>query len=178
MSTLSERSHTQNAHHSTKLLAQTTLRNVLGTKTLSEILTEREVISASMQQILDDATEQWGIKVERVEMYVPDAARPPPSPAISLPTSTTPRLGPPPAPEPIHLDSFHTLFIGSCFRSACMLLPIRLIINNVSVSFRIVICDTSSRVRRLQSGHSYASKSEVLVQFLQRSHRTRLCTNQ
>ena len=58
----------ENAHLSTKLLAQTTLRNVLGTKTLSEILTERDVISASMQMILDEATEQWGIKVERVEM--------------------------------------------------------------------------------------------------------------
>ena len=60
---------TQNAHHSTQLLAQTTLRNVLGTKTLSEILSEREATSASMQKILDEATEQWGIKVERVEMY-------------------------------------------------------------------------------------------------------------
>ncbi len=58
----------ENAHLSTKLLAQTTLRNVLGTKTLSEILTERDVISASMQMILDAATELWGIKVERVEM--------------------------------------------------------------------------------------------------------------
>ena len=59
----------ENAHLSTKLLAQTTLRNVLGTKTLSDILTEREIISASMQMILDEATEQWGIKVERVEMF-------------------------------------------------------------------------------------------------------------
>jgi len=39
----------ENAHHSTRLLAQTTLRNVLGTKNLSEILSEREVISSSMQ---------------------------------------------------------------------------------------------------------------------------------
>ena len=39
----------ENAHHSTRLLAQTTLRNVLGTKNLSEILSERESISASMQ---------------------------------------------------------------------------------------------------------------------------------
>ena len=39
----------ENAHHSTRLLAQTTLRNVLGTKDLTEILSERENISASMQ---------------------------------------------------------------------------------------------------------------------------------
>ena len=39
----------ENAHHSTRLLAQTTLRNVLGTKDLSEILSERESISNSMQ---------------------------------------------------------------------------------------------------------------------------------
>ena len=39
----------ENAHHSTRLLAQTTLRNVLGTKNLSEILSEREQISNSMQ---------------------------------------------------------------------------------------------------------------------------------
>ncbi|VDO08484.1 unnamed protein product [Rodentolepis nana] len=58
----------ENAHHSTRLLAQTTLRNVLGTKRLSEILSERDVISASMQSVLDDATEAWGIKVERVEI--------------------------------------------------------------------------------------------------------------
>ena len=84
----------QNAHHSTKLLAQTTLRNVLGTKTLSEILTERDVISASMQQILDEATEQWGIKVERVEMFA-YALRPatatPTSNHILLPAPRSPR---------------------------------------------------------------------------------------
>ena len=38
-----------NASSSTKLLAQTTLRNFLGTKTLSEILTERELISGLIQ---------------------------------------------------------------------------------------------------------------------------------
>jgi len=42
----------ENAHHSTRLLAQTTLRNILGTKTLHEILGERESISSSMQQRL------------------------------------------------------------------------------------------------------------------------------
>jgi len=53
---------------STRLLAQTTLRNVLGTKTLSEILSDRDNISHIMQSSLDEATERWGVQVERVEM--------------------------------------------------------------------------------------------------------------
>ena len=39
----------ENAHHSTRLLAQTTLRNMLGTKNLSEILADREAVSQGMQ---------------------------------------------------------------------------------------------------------------------------------
>jgi erythrocyte band 7 integral membrane protein len=39
----------ENAHHSTRLLAQTTLRNMLGTRNLSEILSDREQIATSMQ---------------------------------------------------------------------------------------------------------------------------------
>ena len=39
----------ENAHHSTRLLAQTTLRNILGTKNLHEILCDRESISVAMQ---------------------------------------------------------------------------------------------------------------------------------
>ena len=42
----------ENAHHSTRLLAQTTLRNILGTKNLHEILSDRESISGSMQVCL------------------------------------------------------------------------------------------------------------------------------
>lgn len=57
-----------NYSHSTRLLAATTLRNVLGTRSLSELLTEREAISHTMQVSLDDATDPWGVKVERVEM--------------------------------------------------------------------------------------------------------------
>lgn len=57
-----------NADYSTRLLAQTTLRNVLGTKNLSEVLSDRESISQSMQMTLDEATDSWGIKVERVEI--------------------------------------------------------------------------------------------------------------
>jgi len=54
--------------HSTRLLAATNLRNVLGTKNLAEILSERETISHIMQSSLDEATDPWGVKVERVEM--------------------------------------------------------------------------------------------------------------
>ncbi|KAK7120480.1 hypothetical protein R3I94_020473 [Phoxinus phoxinus] len=57
-----------NADYSTRLLAQTTLRNVLGTKNLAEVLSDRESISHSMQATLDEATDPWGIKVERVEI--------------------------------------------------------------------------------------------------------------
>lgn len=57
-----------NADSATRLLAQTTLRNVLGTKSLSEILSDREEIARSMQVTLDEATDNWGIKVERVEI--------------------------------------------------------------------------------------------------------------
>ena len=54
--------------HSTRLLAATTLRNVLGTKNLSEILSERDAISAVMKSALDEATDPWGVRVERVEV--------------------------------------------------------------------------------------------------------------
>lgn len=53
---------------STHLLAMTTLRNTLGTKTLIEVLTDRENIAELMKLSLDEATDPWGIKVERVEM--------------------------------------------------------------------------------------------------------------
>lgn len=53
---------------STKLLAATTLRNVLGTKDMSMLLSDREAITNQIWQLLDDATGPWGIYVERVEM--------------------------------------------------------------------------------------------------------------
>ncbi|XP_065918181.1 stomatin-4-like [Dysidea avara] len=58
----------KDAPKATKLLAQTTLRNVLGAHTLAEMLSERESISDQMQQALDLATDPWGVKVERVEI--------------------------------------------------------------------------------------------------------------
>ncbi|XP_067941145.1 band 7 protein AGAP004871-like [Watersipora subatra] len=57
-----------NAHMSTQLLAQTTLRNFLGIRSLGEILSEREAIANELESTLDTATDPWGIKVERVEI--------------------------------------------------------------------------------------------------------------
>ncbi|CAG5999997.1 stomatin (EPB72)-like 3a [Menidia menidia] len=65
---ISSVANVSNAHSSTRLLAQTCLRNVLGTKNLAELLSDREGISVSMQEALDEATDAWGIKVERVEI--------------------------------------------------------------------------------------------------------------
>lgn len=58
----------ENYRHSTSLLSQTTLRNILGSYTLAGILAERENIARAIQDIIDDATDPWGIKVERVEI--------------------------------------------------------------------------------------------------------------
>ena len=58
----------EDAQRSTRLLAATTLRNVLGTKTLGDMLIDRDIISSQMQFVLDEATDPWGVKVERVEM--------------------------------------------------------------------------------------------------------------
>merc|ERR1711973_356143 len=57
-----------NASQSTRLLASTTLRNILGTKNLHDILSDREEIARSMLSHLDTATDSWGIGVERVEV--------------------------------------------------------------------------------------------------------------
>ena len=53
---------------SARLLAATTLRNILGTKTLGDILSDRESIAREMQTVLDEGTEPWGVYVERVEV--------------------------------------------------------------------------------------------------------------
>jgi len=58
----------ENYSKSTRLLASTTLRNILGTKNLTEILSDRESIAADILQHLDSTTDPWGIKVERVEV--------------------------------------------------------------------------------------------------------------
>ncbi|VDN53058.1 unnamed protein product [Dracunculus medinensis] len=53
---------------STKLLAQTTLRNVLGTRTLSEMLSERDSIANVIEKVLEEGTDPWGVQVQRVEI--------------------------------------------------------------------------------------------------------------
>merc|ERR1719336_3028659 len=58
----------QNASQATRLLASTTLRNMLGTKNLHAILADREEIAKTMLAQLDHATDAWGIRVERVEV--------------------------------------------------------------------------------------------------------------
>ena len=49
-------------------LTATTLRNIIGELELDETLTSRDVINAKMRAILDEATDPWGIKVNRVEV--------------------------------------------------------------------------------------------------------------
>ncbi len=49
-------------------LAQTNLRNLVGDMSLDDSLTSREVINTKLRQILDDATDKWGVKVTRVEL--------------------------------------------------------------------------------------------------------------
>jgi regulator of protease activity HflC (stomatin/prohibitin superfamily) len=52
----------------TSQLAQTRLRSVLGQHELDDILSQRDSINHSLQQILDEATDPWGIKVSNVEI--------------------------------------------------------------------------------------------------------------
>ena len=49
-------------------LTSTTLRNIIGDMELDETLTSRDIINTKMRQILDEATDPWGIKVSRVEL--------------------------------------------------------------------------------------------------------------
>ena len=57
-----------NFRKATYLLAQTTLRSVLGQSELDELLSERDKINQRLQEILDEHTEPWGIKVSMVEV--------------------------------------------------------------------------------------------------------------
>ncbi len=58
----------ENFYYAVSQLAQTTMRNAVGSVTLDELLSEREKISASICDIIDKATDAWGIKVENVEL--------------------------------------------------------------------------------------------------------------
>ena len=56
----------ENYHYATSQLAQTTLRSVLGEVNLDDLLSAREQLNAQLQQILDQHTDPWGIKVSAV----------------------------------------------------------------------------------------------------------------
>jgi regulator of protease activity HflC (stomatin/prohibitin superfamily) len=58
----------ENYHYATSQLAQTTLRSVLGQCELDDLLSERERLNRELQQILDQHTDPWGIKVTSVEV--------------------------------------------------------------------------------------------------------------
>ncbi len=58
----------ENFLQATSQLAQTTLRSVLGKHTLDEMLGERDRLNAAIQEVLDQQTESWGVKVTNVEM--------------------------------------------------------------------------------------------------------------
>src|SRR5881392_3997871 len=58
----------ENYMSATSQIAQTTLRSVLGQHVLDELLSEREKINTNLQEIIDEATGPWGIKVSIVEV--------------------------------------------------------------------------------------------------------------
>jgi len=58
----------ENYRQATWQIAQTSLRSVLGQSELDELLTHRDVINQKLQQIIDEQTEPWGIKVSIVEV--------------------------------------------------------------------------------------------------------------
>jgi len=58
----------ENFRYAVSQLAQTTMRNAVGSVTLDELLSEREKISREICTIIDNATDPWGIKVENVEL--------------------------------------------------------------------------------------------------------------
>ena len=55
-------------YYATAQLAQTTMRNIVGSVTLDELLSEREKVSGAIKDIIDAETDPWGIKVENVEL--------------------------------------------------------------------------------------------------------------
>jgi regulator of protease activity HflC (stomatin/prohibitin superfamily) len=58
----------ENFWKATSLIAQTTLRSVLGQSPLDDLLSQRDVINQKLQEIIDKQTEPWGIKVTGVEV--------------------------------------------------------------------------------------------------------------
>jgi regulator of protease activity HflC (stomatin/prohibitin superfamily) len=64
----------QNYRSATVYLAQTTLRSIIGDMELDEILSNRERINVHLRDVLDEATDKWGVKVEAVEIREVDPA--------------------------------------------------------------------------------------------------------
>ncbi|MFO1489168.1 MAG: slipin family protein [Verrucomicrobiota bacterium] len=58
----------ENYWKATSLIAQTTLRSVLGQSAMDDLLSQRDVINQRLQEIIDKQTEPWGIKVTAVEV--------------------------------------------------------------------------------------------------------------
>lgn len=58
----------ENFYHAVSQLAQTTMRNIVGGAELDEVLSKRDELSARIQQIIDQETDDWGITVENVEL--------------------------------------------------------------------------------------------------------------
>ena len=58
----------ENVHYATSQLAQTTLRSVLGQVELDGLLSERDRLNHQLQEILDQQTDPWGVKVSAVEV--------------------------------------------------------------------------------------------------------------
>jgi regulator of protease activity HflC (stomatin/prohibitin superfamily) len=57
-----------NLVHAMEQLSVTTLRNVIGSLSLEETLTSRDRINAELRIVMDDATEKWGVRVNRIEL--------------------------------------------------------------------------------------------------------------
>ena len=62
----------QDYHYATSQLSQTTLRSVLGQVELDELLSEREKLNSKLQEIIDEHTDPWGVKVSMVEIKYVD----------------------------------------------------------------------------------------------------------
>ncbi len=58
----------ENFRHAIGQLAQTTMRNMVGEVSLDELLAEREKLSEKIRRIIDEASDNWGLKVENVEL--------------------------------------------------------------------------------------------------------------
>lgn len=58
----------ENLPNAIEKLTQTTLRNIIGELELDETLTSRDTINSRLREVLDDATNKWGVKVNRVEL--------------------------------------------------------------------------------------------------------------